>query len=52
VKTEAKTSEKASEETKPAFEKKTAPRSPENKPRPGAAYKKPAAKKPLPPKKK
>jgi len=54
VKTEAKTSEKTSEEgkeTKQTFEKRTAPRSPEHKPRPGTAYKKPVAKKPLPPKK-
>ncbi len=56
VKTEAKPVEKASteeKETKPAFEKKTAPRSPDNKPRTGTAFKKPVAKKPAPaPKKK
>jgi len=50
-KTEVKASE-SEQETKQTFEKKTAPKSTEHKPRTGAGYKKPVARKPLPPKKK
>lgn len=44
--TEPKNSEEAAKVAKPAFEKKTAPKSGEYKPRPTTGYKKPAPKKP------